>query len=160
MWDHICDSNTCNSNLNRECWGTWMLAIYGQLIFVAWTIWQKKIQLLQGSLTQEQGMSQSSAYHLLLVGFPLDLFFEPDDGDSTFLRNVSGHLPDYTVLQMRWQYSSQTVCCLNLGHCLLSLQYPSWSWRQDVCPKCRRTSTRLHRVTAQTVVLFIPMKCP
>jgi hypothetical protein len=42
---------------------------------------------------------QSSACSLLLAGFLLHLLFHPEDVGSTFLRNVGGFLPDYTMLQ-------------------------------------------------------------
>jgi hypothetical protein len=36
----------------------------------------------------------------------LDLFFDPEDGDDTFLRNVGWLSRDYMVLCPRRQYSS------------------------------------------------------
>jgi hypothetical protein len=41
-----------------------------------------------------------SACHLLLAGFLLELLFDPEDGGSTFLQNVSGHLPEYMALHI------------------------------------------------------------
>jgi hypothetical protein len=38
---------------------------------------------------------------LLLADYSLDLLFNPEDGGSMFLRNVSEHLPDYTASHPR-----------------------------------------------------------
>jgi hypothetical protein len=46
-----------------------------------------------------------SVCNLPLAGFFLGLLLNPEDVGSTFLRNISGHLPDYTALHMRQQYS-------------------------------------------------------
>jgi hypothetical protein len=44
--------------------------------------------------------------HLILAGYLLGLFLDPEDGGSTFLRNVSELLSNYTVLHPRREYSS------------------------------------------------------
>jgi hypothetical protein len=43
---------------------------------------------------------------MLLVGSFLALFFNPEDGGSTFLQNVCELIPDYIVLHHRTPYSS------------------------------------------------------
>jgi hypothetical protein len=41
------------------------------------------------------------------AGFLFDLFFDPEDGGSTFLQNTVEHLPlDYKALQPRRQHST------------------------------------------------------
>jgi hypothetical protein len=52
-------------------------------------------------LQGRKGMSQISACCLLLVGFSLDLHFDPDDGGSTFLRHLSEYLANYKAYYMR-----------------------------------------------------------
>jgi hypothetical protein len=47
----------------------------------------------------------SAGRHLFPVGFSLDLFFDPEVGGSSFLRNVSGLPSDSTALHPRKQYS-------------------------------------------------------
>jgi hypothetical protein len=41
----------------------------------------------------------------MLVVFFLELFFEPEDADITFIRNVSKLLPDYTTLHIKRLYA-------------------------------------------------------
>jgi hypothetical protein len=40
------------------------------------------------------------------AGFLLGFFFDPEDGENMFLRNVGGLSTDYTALYPRRQYSS------------------------------------------------------
>lgn len=40
---------------------------------------------------------------MLLVGFLLDSFFNPEDGSSTFLGNVCQLSPDYAALRHRFE---------------------------------------------------------
>jgi hypothetical protein len=35
---------------------------------------------------------------LILADFPLSFIFNPENGGNTVLRNVSGHLPDFSVI--------------------------------------------------------------
>jgi hypothetical protein len=57
----------------------------------------------------------------------LGLPFDPEDGGSTFLGNVSGHLPDKTLHTRGW-YSSQAVFHLPLAGFFALLFDP-----EDVC---------------------------
>jgi hypothetical protein len=55
--------------------------------------------------------SKRQAHRSLLpasAGFFLGLFFDPEDEGNMFLRNVGTVSPDYTALQARIPYSSQS----------------------------------------------------
>jgi hypothetical protein len=46
-----------------------------------------------------------SLYSLNLAGYLFGLHLDPEDGGSTFVRNVRGHSPGYTLLHPRIKYS-------------------------------------------------------
>jgi hypothetical protein len=48
-------------------------------------------------------------FGLLTACFLLDVFFDPDDGGSTFIRNADKLLPDYTASHPRRSYYLNSV---------------------------------------------------
>jgi hypothetical protein len=52
--------------------------------------------------------SSVTSSHLRIVGFLLDLFFDPEDEGDIVLRNIGGLLTNYTALQSRKSHSSYT----------------------------------------------------
>jgi hypothetical protein len=52
----------------------------------------------------------------------LSLLFDPEDGGTILIRNISKLLPDYTLLQTKRQYPSITMRILNLATDILLFQ--------------------------------------
>jgi hypothetical protein len=65
-----------------------------------------KTWALKPNVNYEATISMCINVHLLHAAFLLSLFFNPEDGDDTFLQNVSWLSMDYTVLYPGRQSSS------------------------------------------------------
>jgi hypothetical protein len=81
----------------------------GRVEFEILTVVTEEYSLMkvQRDITASIFKSQSGlACQLLFACYLLGLLFDPEDGGSVFLQNVSELIPDYTVSHPRTQYSA------------------------------------------------------
>jgi hypothetical protein len=60
-------------------------------------------------------MTPCSALSGVLARCVAELFYDPEDGGDTFLRNVGYHLTHYTASYLRRRYSSEVLLTKRLG---------------------------------------------